>query len=97
MARISIDLKRIGSADQLLQYTQLELAEIESELSAVYHGLSPAIRSRYNIGNDLRQLLSDIETLHNQVNCLRQVSKAAITSYRTAEHQIAFYVPDDKR
>lgn len=96
MARISIDLKGLSSANQLLRSAQSDLTEVERELSSVRRSLPAALRSRYNIGNNLSRLLSDISALHSQVIQLLQVSETAISSYRTAEHHLSFNAPDDK-
>lgn len=97
MARIAIDLQSISSAGQLLQCTQLELSEVENELAAIKRSLSPSLLRKYSIADDLTQTLTGIRALHRQVKQLRQLSDAAVASYRTAEHHISFYVPEEKR
>lgn len=97
MARIAINLQKISSAAQLLQCTQLELSEVENELVAIKRSLSPSLLRKHTIADDLTRTLADVCALHRQVKQLRQFSDAAVASYRTAEHHISFYVPNEKR
>lgn len=97
MSRISIDLKGISAADQLMRGARRELREIENEVFALRRGLEPELQARCDIGERLTQLLADVRALRRQAERVSKLSETALTAYRTAERNMTFYISSDKR